>query len=679
MEQERPLLRPLLPTTMRKAATPLQRRPRDRVASACEACRQRKTKCNSAEPGSDGVRPVCWECQRRATACHYAAHLSETQGQAVKRRHNLLQRQNDAYAELIVLIQTRPDNESLEILRRIKMGADVEDILRHVRDGDLLVQLSVEPETRLRYTLPYMDSMPEFLLVQNNQYLATPLYEATFKSPSSLPDAMDPDKANTMQCMGPYMIPSHAAEVVEPILDRVHARQWTNIISDDGLFRRLITIYLANHHATFFWFNKELFLEDLAARRTQFCSSLLVNAVLAAACQAYKGIPNLAKFWMPMNLQNRFLLEAKRLWELEMDISRLTSIHAAQVIHSVLNVNGLSTVGDFYTSQAIIMAQNLRIFEPAPRHLSPRLRRGREFTAWALWLWQVGVTYYYRRAPFIPEPPAFKAPNPDDDFEWYGEVYIRYPLSPTATRMYLGHVMKATIDLRIIMNDIALEQFASQELKPLSSAQLLGFKRRLEAVIQKLPATLSPSRILLPCHFNVHAEYHMTMHSLFQSRAGPVSPQLFDGRTADQIQNDAHIRFETILRVQYQRHGFHAYDAWGLLFLIYLGNLALHSLSNDGPDAVAKPCTTESMRSTVVLCINGLIAQSHSVYAGTLLSCSMVERLRPADKVLLDRHISPLIGQVDHPFDSEWPLPNIKAERDEEASMNYILRNMREL
>lgn len=210
--------------------------------------------------------------------------MHETQGQAIKRRHDALQRQHEAYAELFALIQTRPDNESLEIMRRIKMGADAETVLRHIRDGDLLVQLSVEPETRLRYTLPYMDSMPAFLLIPDNQYLSTPLYEATFKSPCSSSDASNSGGSEASKCMDPYLKPSHAAEVVEPILDRVYAKQWTNVISDDGLFRRLITIYLSHQHATFFWFNKELFLEDLAARRTQFCSSLLVNAVLAAAC-----------------------------------------------------------------------------------------------------------------------------------------------------------------------------------------------------------------------------------------------------------------------------------------------------------------------------------------------------------------------------------------------------------
>lgn len=149
----------------------------------------------------------------------------------------------------------------------------------------------------------------------------------------------------------------------------------------------------------------------------------------------------------------------------------------------------------------------------------------------------------------------------------------------------------------------------------------------------------------------------MTLHSLFQGhviaqRSNPEQSQLFHNKTALDIQNEAYIRFETIMRVRHLRHSFDAYDAWGLLFLIYLGNLAIDSISNDD-SAIAKLTTAEVIRSTAVLCINGLVSQSHSVYAGTLLSCSLIEQLRPVDKARLGRYISAGIGQVDHPFDSE--------------------------
>ncbi|KAJ4340817.1 hypothetical protein N0V87_002169 [Didymella glomerata] len=130
----------------------------------------------------------------------------------------------------------------------------------------------------------------------------------------------------------------------------------------------------------------------------------------------------------------------------------------------------------------------------------------------------------------------------------------------------------------------------------------------------------------------------MTLHSLFQGqviaqRSKSERSQLFHGKTALEIQNDAYIKFETVVRVRHLRHSFDAYDAWGLLFLIYLGNLAIDSLSNDD-STVAKLTTTEVIRSTAVLCINGLVSQSHSVYA---------------------------------------------VERDEEATMNHILKDVREL
>ena len=71
------------------------------------------------------------------------------------------------------------------------------------------------------------------------------------------------------------------------------------------------------------------------------------------------------------------------------------------------------------------------------------------------------------------------------------------------TRLRLGHVMKATIDLRVIMNEVSLLQFSSLEPRDLSVDQALSFKARLDALMQKLPATLAPNRISLPCHFNV--------------------------------------------------------------------------------------------------------------------------------------------------------------------------------
>lgn len=265
-------LKPLLPDSQRPRISPPPPPRRDRVPSACVQCRARKTKCN-------GERPTCLECVKRSTRCHYVGLLSETQGQAIKRRHDEIQVEIEEYAELFKIIKTSPENESHEVMRRIKLGASVGSVLRHIKEADLLIQLTVIPETRHRHTIPYSASMPAFLLIPNNEYLKSPIYQAPFEQ-AEVPFTSAMDR---------YMKPNHAAELVEPLLDLVCARDWTDIITDDGLFRRLLTLCLFHQHTAFYWFNKTLFLEDMAARRTSFCSKVLVHAVLAAGCVSHGG------------------------------------------------------------------------------------------------------------------------------------------------------------------------------------------------------------------------------------------------------------------------------------------------------------------------------------------------------------------------------------------------------
>ncbi|KAL7777035.1 hypothetical protein CFE70_007456 [Pyrenophora teres f. teres 0-1] len=145
-------LRPLLPSATRPRNEPLPLLPRERVASACDQCRVRKIKCNGKRPG-----------------------------QALKRKYDALQSENEAYAELFNLIRTRPDDEAFEIIRRIKMGADARDILKHIKEADLLIQLNLRPQNRFRYTLPFKSTIPAHYSHSENLYYAPPSSESAPK------------------------------------------------------------------------------------------------------------------------------------------------------------------------------------------------------------------------------------------------------------------------------------------------------------------------------------------------------------------------------------------------------------------------------------------------------------------------------------------------------------------
>lgn len=72
--------------------------------------------------------------------------------------------------ELLQLMKNSSDEDAINILRRIRAGADLEVVVRQVKDGNLLMQLSLMPETRRRYDLPYITEIPAFLLTPDNPY-----------------------------------------------------------------------------------------------------------------------------------------------------------------------------------------------------------------------------------------------------------------------------------------------------------------------------------------------------------------------------------------------------------------------------------------------------------------------------------------------------------------------------
>lgn len=163
-------LRPLRPAAIRPRNEPLPPQPRDRVASACDQCRTRKIKCN-------GERPTCLECTKRSTACHYATQSAETQNQALKRKFKLLQAENEAYTEFFELMKTGSDSENRELMRSVKMGGEIEDVLNRIKEADLLVQLNprVEDGSRVQYILPSLASVvPKTgMFMPDNPYFAS--------------------------------------------------------------------------------------------------------------------------------------------------------------------------------------------------------------------------------------------------------------------------------------------------------------------------------------------------------------------------------------------------------------------------------------------------------------------------------------------------------------------------
>jgi Fungal specific transcription factor domain len=112
---------------------------------------------------------------------------------------------------------------------------------------------------------------------------------------------------------------------------------WTNVTSDAGLIEHLMTLYFTWQHPIYLLFSKECFLHDMAHSRKKYCSSLLVNTILAAAC-LFSDRPESRKDPSDSRTAGEhFYEEAKRLWA----ENRSSSLAAVQAL-AILSIREVS-------------------------------------------------------------------------------------------------------------------------------------------------------------------------------------------------------------------------------------------------------------------------------------------------------------------------------------------------
>jgi hypothetical protein len=114
------------------------------------------------------------------------------------------------------------------------------------------------------------------------------------------------------------------------------------------------------------------------------------------------------------------------------------------------------------------------------------------------------VSFYFFKEPRLKHPPPIDLPDPTNDPDFYGEVWIRYPQDKRSFPIYFGQVFKACIRLRIILNEIATALFSDDQVKKsLTTDEANGFAHQLQVWFTALPAVISPTAIVLPNQLKV--------------------------------------------------------------------------------------------------------------------------------------------------------------------------------
>ncbi|KAK7698116.1 hypothetical protein SLS64_012891 [Diaporthe eres] len=552
----------------------------------------------------------------RGLGCVYLADHAETQVQALKRKHDESQHENHIYRELYRLLVTVGEPEALDILQRLRAGTDVETTIRHVQEGDLLLQLALRPESRFRYQFPYLPFMPAALQTSDNPYLESLLYEGAaqgftqspsqHQQPSSAAEAVRAWSNSHV-----YMKPYHAAELVDGRLASAKAADWTAVTTDDNLFRRLLRAYLVHEYCVAPAFQKDYFLYDLARGKGQLCSSLLVNSVMAIASVCISDTINAfrSELWNPQNIGYRFLVEARRLWELEdLENPRLTTFQATILLSLAYNSHGMG--------------------------------------------------YYFMRRAWLSEPPEVSLPDPDKNPAWYGEFALVYPPSTAPTPMHWPHTFRAMCGLRVIMNRVAYEAFRDHHphvVAGLPRDTALEIQSRLREWYAGLPGPLEPKTAVFPSHLRLHLEYfsiHLTLATtVIEEEAEIHSSEDLEPSSDDEDDGapppvtrtgpTAMRNLETVARLYYMRHGFEACDSSLAYFLALLASISLRALKGGGDGArfAAGRGWPEVLRSTLILAMKGLHDQGRHLHVCKVLFRLLRDRMHAAEADILGRFV----------------------------------------
>ncbi|VZI05496.1 unnamed protein product [Fusarium fujikuroi] len=642
-------LRPLLPAE--RGSQPLPPPPRrsiiqrrlNPVLAACEPCRKYKVKCS-------GDRPACRRCLQRKLACIYITRPGETRSQAMNRcSHETFEgssQRSIVYEELVGLLKNLPDQDAQAILQRLRSGTDVASVVNQARAGNI----------------------GDAQRVRARQSLSASLYSQHKISETNLTGHLA--SLSSEEQRSPFLKPFHAAQVFNSLLSDVKVSAWTSVCDDDKLMRNLLSVlFRCEYHFTAA-FHKDLFLEDMAARRKDFCSSLLVNVTLAYACVCYPNFTNRVEYWNPSTLAYRFIAEAKRLWELEASIPHITTIQAGILFSVFHNLCGLDEVGKPYRVHAVALANQLHIFDTIDIDQSKRVQRGTQNLAWAMYNWETSLSAFsFMLSPLIKEPPRWPLPDPCEDPSWYGEIWVKYPLNHGLSSMCLGEVIHARSRFRIIMNEYCDAAYSEGSKVGVSLAY--HFRGRLEEWFESLPASLSPRRIVLPGQLQLHMYYHHLLLTIFEP--------LYDAATTrepspQRIVADSKRNMQTLVRLYYLRHGFEAMDLFIVIPLMIMGYDSIDAIKEDTPTE-----EIEFLRSTLILIAQGLYYQRKNHYLAQALFKVIRGKMRPQEigllksSMALDRYEAYPEPELSVPVRSHWPVSVIKKHEDRES---HILTNL---
>ena len=231
----------------------------------------------------DGATPACSTCIAvYRTDCYYDAESDHRRKGALRRDLQSLQQRSDALDVIVTALQSVPEDESVSLLRTLREDIGLEvlaDSLR--RNVDL-------PKNFDEQTLE-----GEFA----DQLSSAP---SSSRSTAIALSISREDSGDTSQPRSGAISPLETSN------------RWLRYPCDPELVEHLLTTYFCWIHPFYQFFSRNHFINDMNRGQEEYCSSLLVNAVLSYA-SLYTDRPSThMDARTPGTAGDEFFSEAKR-------------------------------------------------------------------------------------------------------------------------------------------------------------------------------------------------------------------------------------------------------------------------------------------------------------------------------------------------------------------------------
>ncbi|KAG8362234.1 hypothetical protein FVEN_g208 [Fusarium venenatum] len=407
----------------------VSKRRRANRPNACENCRVKKARC-------DGKRPSCSKCERWGTTCVYSVdHVSN------------VERELKEHRDVLELLLSLPADQALAAHRQLRGATNLTDVLsslqgsmhgRH-QPSTIRTAQAISPPTssglEFELTVRHGVAYPTLFPLDLASLSADPRLRPIQRSPgqviliegSSPSDSTtSPSTASSNSHATPSTL-SFVKQEEEPVgphrdtycderLHRLRIGYWTGVAIQDEVAARVISHYLQSNHTIFGFFDPNLFIHDLVEHRHEYCSSFLVNALLAHACQGYSVVDETVGA-----LSQDFVRDAGVLWRAERSTDSLVNVASILMLSVSCHLQRSDIDSQDLLDDGRVMAERMKLF--GVRHtpenaasfeaMEPDAKRATAHTAWGAYSYLTLNSFWVPTRP-ITFPPMFPVPGRND-------------------------------------------------------------------------------------------------------------------------------------------------------------------------------------------------------------------------------------------------------------------------